>query len=190
MTLLLAGMVVFFGTHLVRVIVPDFRELMISRLGPLGWKGLYSILSLAGFVMLVAGYAAIRWTSPLLWGPPPGWTRMLVGLLMLPVLVVFVAAYLPGKIRATLRHPMMIATTAWAALHLLVNAGVADTILFGGFLAWALVVLVASFRRPWTPPKRPPSLLWDCVAVAAGAGVWWWLAFGGGHLLLFRMPVM
>jgi uncharacterized membrane protein len=190
MTMFIAGMVVFFGSHLLRVIAPDFRESMVSRLGPLGWKGVYSLVSLAGFVMLVAGYASIRWTSPLLWGPPLGWMRMVVALVMIPALVVFIAAYLPGKIRATLRHPMMIATSVWAALHLLVNGRLADLLLFGGFLAWALIVTVASFRRPWRPPARAPSLLWDGVAVAAGLGAWWWLAFGGGHVLLFRVPVM
>lgn len=190
MTMLIAGMLLFFGVHLVRVIAPGFREAMIARLGSWGWKGLYSALSLAGFVMLVAGYADVRWHSAVLWGPPTGWMRMAVALGMLPVLVVFIAAYLPGKIRASLRHPMVIATSAWAALHLLVNGRVADLLLFGGVLAWALVVTVASFRRPRTPPAHAPSLPWDGAAILAGLGAWWWLAFGGGHVLLSGIPVM
>lgn len=76
MMMLIAGMVLFFGAHLVRVVAPDFRESMIIRLGPWGWKGLYAIISLAGFMLLVAGYSSVRWTSPLLWAPPPGWVRM------------------------------------------------------------------------------------------------------------------
>jgi uncharacterized membrane protein len=190
MTMLMLGMLVFFGAHLVRVVAPGYRERMIARLGPLGWKGVYSVVSLVGFALLVLGYAEIRWVSPVLWGPGPGWLRMVVGLAMLPVLVVFVSAYLPGRLRAALRHPMMLATVAWAALHLLVNGRVADLVLFGGFLAWSLVVLFDSWRRPWKAPARAPSLLWDGVAVVAGGGAWWWLAFGGGHALLFRMPVM
>jgi uncharacterized membrane protein len=190
MTLLIAGMVLFFGIHLVRVLAPGLRERGIARLGPQGWRGVYSLVALAGFVLLVYGYAAVRWTSPMLWGPPSAAMRMAVGLVMLPALVVFLATYMPGHIRAVLRHPMMLATATWAAAHLLVNGRVADLLLFGGFLAWSLVVLVASFRRPWTPLARPPSLLWDAVAVAAGLAAWWWLSFGGGHLLLFRMPVM
>lgn len=190
MTMLIAGMALFFGAHLVRVIAPGFREALQNRLGPLGWKGAYSIASIAGFVLMVMGYAAVRWSSPMLWGPPPGWMRMVVGLAMLPVLVVFLSAYLPGRIRATLRHPMVIATVIWAALHLLVNGRIADLLLFGGFFAWGHIVLIASFRRPRTRSARPPSLLWDGAAVVAGTGAWWWLAFGGGHMLLFRMPVM
>jgi uncharacterized membrane protein len=190
MTLLIAGLLVFLGAHLVRVIAPDFRAAMIVKLGPLGWRGVYSLVSLAGFVMLAVGYATVRWTSPMLWGPPAPALRMVVGLAMVPALILFLAAYVPGRIRAAVRHPMMIGTLVWAAAHLLVNGRVADLLLFGGFLAWALVVTTASFRRPWTPPARQPSLLWDAVAVLAGLGAWWWLAFGGGHVLLFRMPVM
>jgi uncharacterized membrane protein len=190
MTMLIAGMVLFFGTHLLRVIAPDFREGMVARLGPWPWKGVYAVVALAGFVLLVHGYAAIRWTSPLLWGPSPGWLRMAVGLAMLPVLVTLVAAFLPGRIRATLRHPMMLATSIWAALHLLVNGRLADLLLFGGFFAWSLVVASASFRRPWQPPARAPSLIWDGVAVAAGLAAWWWLTFGGGHAMLFTVPAM
>ncbi len=190
MTMLMLGLLVFFGGHLVRVAAPGYRERMIASLGPLPWKAVYSVVSLVGFVLIVLGYAEARWTSPVLWGPGPGWLRMVVGLAMLPVLVVFVSAYLPGRLRASLRHPMMLATVVWAALHLLVNGRVADLVLFGGFLAWALVVLFDSYRRPWKAPARAPSLLWDGAAIAVGGAAWWWLAFGGGHALLFRMPVM
>jgi uncharacterized membrane protein len=190
MTLLVAGMILFFGMHLVRVAVPGFRADLVARLGPLGWKVLYSVVSLAGFVLLVIGYSSVRWTSPALWGPPSGGVRMAVALAMIPALVVFIAAYLPGRIRAGIRHPMIVATGVWAALHLLVNGRMADLLLFGGFLGWSVVVAVASYRRPWAPPAKAPSLAWDAVAVVAGLGAWWWLAFGGGHLLLFQMPVM
>jgi uncharacterized membrane protein len=190
MALFIAGLVLFLWTHLLRVVAPAQREVMIARLGPVGWRIGYSVVAFAGFLMMIVGYASIRWSSPMLWSPPPGWVRMAVGLVMLPVLVVFIAAYVPGRIRAALRHPMMIATSIWAALHLLVNGRVADLLLFGSFLAWALIVVVASFRRPWTTPAKPPSLLWDGVAIVAGLGAWWWLAFGNGHLLLFGVPVM
>jgi uncharacterized membrane protein len=191
MILLVTGLVLFLGIHLVRVVAPGWREAMIARMGTLGWKGLYAGIALLGFVMLVAGYASARWTSPLLWGPPPGWLRMAVALVMIPALVLLFATYLPGRIRATLRHPMLIATSAWAAMHLLANGRVADVLLFGSFLAWSLVVMAASLRRPWSPPPtRSPALLWDGAAVAAGLAAWWWLGFGGGHILLFTMPVM
>ena len=191
MTIFIAGLLVFLGSHLLRVLAPGFRQAMIARLGVLGWKAVYSIVALAGFVALVLGYAEIRFSSPLLWDPPAAWLRMAVSLLMLPALVVFVAAYLPGRIRAALRHPMLIATAVWAAAHLAVNGRLADLLLFGSFLAWSLLVLAASVGRSApAPAAKTPSLLWDGVAIAVGGGAWWWLAFGGGHLLLFGMPVM
>jgi uncharacterized membrane protein len=190
MTLLIAGMVVFFGMHLVRVLAPGLRDAGIARFGALGWKAVYSVVSLAGFALLLYGYAATRWSSPQLWAPAPAWIRMAVALAMLPVLVVFVAAYVPGKMRAAFRHPMVLATAAWAALHLLVNGRLADLLLFGGFLAWALLLAVASFRRPPAVAVKSPALAWDAVAIVAGTAAWWWLAFGGGHILLFGMPVI
>lgn len=190
MTMLILGMLVFCGVHLLRVAAPGYRERMIARLGPAGWKGAYALASLAGFALIVIGYAGTRWSSPVLWGPSLGGLRMAVGLAMLPVLVVFISAYLPGRLRAALRHPMMLATAVWAALHLLVNGRVADLVLFGGFLAWALVVLADSYRRPWKAPAQKPSLLWDVAAIVLGGVAWWWLAFGSGHALLFGIPVM
>ena len=190
MTLLIAGMVVFFGMHLARVLAPGLRDAGIAKFGTLGWKALYSVVSLAGFALLLYGYAVTRWTSPQLWEPAPAWVRMAVAFAMLPVLVVFVAAYVPGKMRATFRHPMVLATAAWAALHLLVNGRGADLLLFGGFLAWSVLLVVASFRRRPVAAAKPPALAWDAVAIAAGAAAWWWLAFGGGHVLLFGTPVI
>lgn len=190
MLLLILGLAIFFATHLLRVFAPGFRQRMMDRLGPWGWKGVYSLVAIAGFAMFVVGYAEVRWQGPLLWGPTPGWVRMAVALLMLPVLVVFFSAYVPGRIRASLRHPMVLATAAWAAAHLVVNGRLADLLLFGGFLGWSMVLLAASFSRPATSTVRPPALGWDAAAIATGALAWWWLAFGGGHLLLFGMPVM
>lgn len=190
MTLLIAGMVVFFGMHLARVLASGLRDAGVAKLGPLGWKAVYSVVSLAGFVLLLHGYAATRWSSPVLWQPAPAWIRMAVALAMLPVLVVFVSAYVPGRMRAAIRHPMVLATAAWAGLHLLVNGRVADLLLFGGFLAWSLLLAVASFRRPSAAQAKSPALAWDGVAIAVGAAAWWWLSFGGGHVLLFGMPVI
>jgi uncharacterized membrane protein len=187
--MLIAGLALFIGTHLIRVLAPEFRADVISRLGPWTWKGLYSVLALAGFLLILAGYGSVRGSSSLLWGPPPPWTRMLAGLVMAPALVLLVAAYLPGRIRASLRHPMMLATIAWAAVHLAANSRVADLFLFGGFLAWALVVTVAAYRRPRTVPVRRPSLAYDGLAVLIGLAAWGWLAYRG-HLLLFGMPVI
>jgi len=192
MTMLIVGMVIFFGVHLVRVIAPDFRAAMMTKMGTWGWKGVYAVVALVGFVIMVMGYADIRFTSPQLWATDAAWARMAASLLMLPALVLLVATYVPGVLRAKVKHPMLIATILWAGLHLAVNGRLADLLLFGSFLVWSLLVFYdAAARRPAvTPPVKSPGLAWDGVAIAIGGFAWWWLAFGGGHLLLFGMPVM
>lgn len=187
MTMLIAGLILFLGGHLLRVIAPGFRERMIDRFGPWGWKAAYSLPALAGFVLMIIGYDQVRWTSPALWQSPP-WTRMVATLVMAPALVMFVAAYLPGKIRDGLRHPMLIATILWALVHLLANGRVADAILFGSILAWALVVLAAAWRRPWQPKAGPNGPVFDLVAVLVGVAAWM-LLIRGAHVLLVGMPV-
>jgi len=192
MTMLIVGLAIFFGVHLVRVVAPDYRTAMMNRMGTWGWKGVYALVALVGFVIMVMGYAEIRFTSPQLWAMDAPMVRMAVSLLMLPALVLLVATYVPGKLRTKVKHPMLIATVVWAASHLLVNGRLADLLLFGSFLLWSLVVLYdASARRPPVAPTvKSPALAWDGVALAVGGFAWWWLAFGGGHLLLFGMPVM
>ena len=187
MTMLVAGLLLFLGGHLVRVVAPGFREGMIAKLGPWGWKAVYSVPALAGFVLMVIGYDAARWDSPVLWHSPP-WTRMVATLVMAPALVIFVSAYLPGKIRDGLRHPMLLATIAWAVVHLMANGRVADLVLFGSILAWAVVVTVAAWRRPWRPTSGPNGPVFDLVAVLIGVAAWM-LLIRGGHAWLFGMPV-
>lgn len=187
MTLLILGLLLFFGGHLARVVAPGFRARMMDRMGTWGWKAVYSVPAIAGFVLLVMGYDQVRWTSPVLW-EAPSWTRMAATLVMAPALVIFVSAYLPGKIRDGLRHPMLIAVVLWAVVHLLANGRLADLILFGSFLAWALIVLTAAWRRPWQPKAGPNGPVFDLVAVLAGVAVWM-ILIRGGHAVLFGMPV-
>lgn len=187
MTLLILGLLLFFGVHLVRVVAPDFRQSMMDRMGVWGWKAVYSVPAIVGFVLLIIGYDQVRWTSAVLWQSPP-WTRMVATLMMAPALVLLVAAYLPGKIRDGLRHPMLIAVVLWAVVHLLANGRVADVILFGSFLAWSLVVLASAWRRPWQPKAGPNGPVFDLVAVLVGVALWMAL-IRGGHALLFGMPV-
>jgi len=189
MSMLVAGIAVFFGAHLVRVVAPEFRERMIARLGPWGWRGVYSLVSLAGLVLMVHGYVAAKPYSPWLWSLPV-WTRHLAGLVMLPALILFVAAYLPGRIRRAVKHPMMIAVVLWSAVHLAANGQAVDVLFFGSFLVWGLVVTKSAFSRvsASAPPSLPATRANDFLAVVAGAAAWAWLAFGG-HRMLFGMPV-
>jgi uncharacterized membrane protein len=186
---LVAGLLIFLGVHSIRIFAPGWRDRMITRLGAGPWKGLYSIASLAGFVLIVGGYAAAR-LEPVVLYNPPFWLRHVMMLLMLPAFVLLVAAYLPGRIKAAVKHPMLTATKAWALSHLLVNGMLADVLLFGGFLAWAVIDRIAAGKRPQpAPPATPPSLVYDVIAVVLGLVLYGWFAFWA-HPRWIGVPVM
>jgi uncharacterized membrane protein len=142
MTLLILGLILFLGTHSVRVLGEGPRSALQGRLGAGGYKGLYSLLSLAGLVLIVMGYGATRENPQIVWIAPI-WTRHVAALLTLVSFVLLAAAYVPGNaIKARLRHPMVLGVKVWALSHLLANGMLADILLFGSFLLWA----VLSFR--------------------------------------------
>lgn len=173
MNRLILGLAIFLGVHSLRIVVPAWRDAMVAKLGAGPWKALYSLASLAGFLLVIGGYAAARAEPVPLWSPPP-WTRHLALLLMLPVFPLLVATYLPGRIRAAAKHPMLAAIKLWAVAHLLANGTLADVVLFGSFLAWAVLDRISVKRReaaaPPAPPGSPagPPLRNDAVVVLAG----------------------
>ncbi|MCU0758271.1 MAG: NnrU family protein [Steroidobacteraceae bacterium] len=172
MTLLVLGLLLFLGAHSVSIVAPAWRDGMVARLGEKPWKGLYSLVALAGFVLLVLGHAAARASPVVLWVPPAA-MRHLALLLMLPVFPLLFATYLPGRISRAAKHPMLVATKAWALAHLLANGMLADVVLFGGLLAWAVADRISLKRRPARPlPGAPPSNANDWIAVGLGLALY------------------
>jgi uncharacterized membrane protein len=174
MTYLVAGLLLFLGVHSLAIVAPAWRNAMAARLGAAPWKAIYAVVSIIGFVLLVHGYALAR-AEPVVLYVPPAWTRHLAALLMLPVFPLLFAAYLPGRIKAAVTHPMLTATKAWALAHLIANGTLADVLLFGGFLAWAVVDRISVGKRPAVAGKAvasPPSLMNDVVAVVGGLVVY------------------
>jgi uncharacterized membrane protein len=186
---LVVGLLIFFAVHSIRIVAPGWRDRMLMRLGALPWKALYSLASLAGFVLIVGGYAAAR-LEPVVLYQPPYWLRHLAMLLLLPVFPLLLSAYLPGRIKAAVKHPMLTATKAWALSHLLVNGMLADVLLFGAFLAWAVVDRISAGKRPQlAAPGAPGPLRNDVVAVVAGLALYGLFAFWA-HPRLIGVPVM
>lgn len=183
MTLLILGLVVFLGLHSVSIVAHGFRNAMVARVGLGPWKGLYSLLSLAGFVLLVHGYGQARLEPVVLWSPPTG-MRHAALLLMLPVFPLLIATYLPGRIRATLKHPMLVAVKLWALAHLLANGMLADVLLFGSFLAWAVADRISLKRRPGGGAPVAGPLLNDLIAVVGGLALYGFFV-AKAHLWLF-----
>jgi uncharacterized membrane protein len=179
MTTLLAGLVLFLGAHSVRIFADGWRGAQIARAGTGAWKAIYSIVSLAGFAMIVWGYGQTRLAPVDLWFPP-AWTRHAAALLTLPAFVLLAAAYVPGtRIKAAVGHPMVAGVKLWAFAHLLSNGRLGDLVLFGAFLAWAIADFIASRRRDRAAGTRhavgPGSR--DVLAVAIGVVAWAAFAF-------------
>lgn len=177
MTLLVLGLLVFFGTHSVRIVAEDWRERQMLRLGEKRWKGLLSLVALVGFVLIVVGYGQARPTPVELWNPPL-WSRHFAALLTLPAFVLLAAAYVPRThIKAALGHPMLAGTKLWAFAHLIANGGLADVLLFGGFLAWSVVAFVAARRRDRLDSVHYPAGDWARDLLAVGIGLLAWAGF-------------
>ena len=179
MTLLMLGLVLFLGVHSTRIVADGWRTATIARVGEKPWKGIYSLLSIAGFVLLVIGYGAAR-QSPVVLYAPPVWTRHLAALLTIPAFVLLAAAYVPGNaIKRAVGHPMMAGVKVWALAHLLANGTLADVLLFGTFLSWAVLGFIAARRRDrasgTTYPAGPGSR--TAIAVVAGLVAWAVFAF-------------
>jgi uncharacterized membrane protein len=172
MSLLVLGLVLFLGVHSVSIVSHQWRDATAARLGEWTWKGLYSVVAVCGLVLIIAGYGLARQDPTVLY-TPPAWLRHLSMLLLIVVFPMLLAAYLPGRIKGALKHPMLVAVKAWALAHLLVNGMLADLLLFGGFLAWAVVDRISLKRRPARPvPALPRTKANDAIAVVGGLAIY------------------
>jgi uncharacterized membrane protein len=174
MTALILGLVLFLGVHSTRIVAEEFRMRQIARLGANGWKGLYSLASLAGLALIVYGFALARQQPVALWATP-AWLRHAAAPLTLMSFVFVSAAYVPGNgIKARLQHPMVLGVKVWALAHLLANNSLADVLLFGSFLVWA----VFSFRaarardRAANTVRRASALSRTLATVVIGSAAW------------------
>lgn len=168
MSAFIAGLVIFLATHSISIYNPAWRDTMAERLGEWGWKGVYALASLAGFALIVWGYGLAR-HDPIILYTPPGWLRHVAMTLLIFVFPLALAAYLPGRIKTAVKHPLLVATKTWALAHLLVNGTLADVLLFGSFLVWAVADRISLKRRPIRAvTSAPPGRLNDLIAVVGG----------------------
>lgn len=189
MGIFVIGLVIFLGVHSVAIVAPGWRADQVSRLGEASWKGLYSGVAALGLGLLIYGYGAAR-DAPVVLYTPPAALRHLALLLMLPVFPLLMAAYLPGRIKATVKHPMLLAVKLWATAHLLANGMLVDVLLFGGFLVWAIADRVALKRHPHgDPPAAPARPYNDLIAVVIGLGVYAALLLGAHRWLFGVSPL-
>jgi uncharacterized membrane protein len=169
---LILGLAVFFGVHSISLLALPWRNRVAERLGTRTWQGVYSIAAIAGLYLLVSGYGAARASDAVLYETPP-WLRYVAALLMLPAFSLALASVIPGRIRTAAQHPLLLATMLWAAAHLLTNGNVADLLLFGIFLVWAVAVRISLEHRPARPIRvLPVSPANDVIVVVGGLALY------------------
>ncbi|MEX2131210.1 MAG: NnrU family protein [Pseudohongiellaceae bacterium] len=163
MLLLITGLSLFFGTHLLREF--GFREGLLLRLGASRYRILYSLVALTGLALVVAGKAGSAFV--MVWQPSYE-LRFVTHFFMLPASILVVAGNLPTSyLRKHLRHPMLLGTMLWGASHLWANGDLASMLLFGSFTVWALIKFI-SLNAAAQPVTKTASFTWDVFAVIIG----------------------
>lgn len=172
MAILLVGLIIFLGVHSLSIINKPWRDSLAGRLGELPFKGIYSLVSLLGLLLIIWGYGLAR-QAPIVIYAPPFWIKHLVILLMLPFFVLFLATYFQGKIKAVVKHPMLVSVKLWALAHLLANGMLADLLLFGAFLAWAVVDRISVKKRLMPAAASVTGFQRnDVIALVGGLGLY------------------
>jgi uncharacterized membrane protein len=187
---MIVGLVLFLGVHTLTT-QRDLRARLIKEMGEGGYKIAYTLVSLAGFALIVWGFAHYRATGWIeIWSPPRA-LKHLNTALMLPAVILVVAAYLRGRIYTAVKHPMLAGVKLWAFGHLLVNGDLGGIILFGSFLAWAVFDRISLKRRADAggPPIPVGGVSNDVIAVVVGIVVYLALAFAF-HPVVIGVPVI
>jgi uncharacterized membrane protein len=187
---MIVGLVLFLGAHTLTT-QRDLRARLIKAMGDSGYKIAYALVSLAGLVLIVWGfghYRASGWIE--VWSPPRALKHLNMAL-MLPAVILVVAAYLRGRIYTAVKHPMLAGVKLWAFGHLLANRDLGGIILFGSFLAWAVFDRISLKRRADAggPPIPVGGVGNDLIAVAVGIVVYLALAFAF-HPVVIGVPVI
>jgi uncharacterized membrane protein len=192
MLLLAVGLTLFLGIHLLPTST-ELRNGLIARFGEPAYKVAFAIVSLAGLILIVLGYhkLQIHPGKNVVLGEPPTWLNHVTWLLMLPAMIALVAAYVPSRIHTALKHPMLVAIKIWALAHLLVNWDLASILLFGSFLAYAVIDRISVKKRGALGPlgAKQGGMSGDIVVLVIGIGLYAFMLFRG-HAWLIGVPLL
>lgn len=185
MFFLILGLLIFIGIHLVPA-VPPVKHRLVDYLGPKLYKGVFALAALIGLVLIIIGYGHVAARTPVY--DPPGFGRYLAVALMPFAFILLAAAYIPSGIKKITGHPLLWGVTVWALCHLLVRGDRASILLFGGFLAFALVSMISGWLRGIRHDVEPHPPWQNVIVVLAGlllfAVVLW------AHPYLFGVAVL
>ena len=190
LAVMILGLVLFLGVHTLTT-QRDLRARLIASMGDGTYKAGYALVSLAGLALIVWGFSHYRATGWIdVWYPPKAFRHITLEL-MLPAVILVAAAYIRGRIYATLKHPMLAGVKLWAAAHLIANGDLGSIILFGSFLGWAVFDRISLKRRvdPGGPPIPVGGFSNDLIAVAVGVVAYLALAFAF-HPVVIGVPVV
>jgi uncharacterized membrane protein len=177
MLILLSGLIVFFAMHLVPA-APGLHATLKARFGTWGWKGIMAVMSIIGFVLIVIGWQRTGFIAVY---SPPAWGHEVTRFIMLPALILLVAAYVPNNLKRVTRHPMLWGTVLWSVGHLLANGDLRSLLVFGTFLAWALFDMWSCNRRGAQLSTQKRNIGLDIVVVVIGVVVYFAAAHGHGY---------
>jgi uncharacterized membrane protein len=173
LAILILGLVIFLGGHGFVSLRPQ-RAALIARVGHWPYMALFSLVSLIGIGLIVYGFGSYRAGGMIEVWSPPTWTRHVTALLVWPAIICMIAAYVPSQIKRVLKHPMLVGVKLWALAHLIANGDLGSIILFGSFLAWAVLDRIAVKHRgePAAPPVPVDGFKNDFIVVVAGTLVY------------------
>jgi uncharacterized membrane protein len=179
MAILVLGLIIFLGLHSTRIFAEGGREKAIARLGEGPWKGIYSLLSVIGFVLIVWGFAEARYTAPALYTAPAGARHLTITFMLIAMVLLVAYFFKQSHITAAVHHPMVWSVAVFGLAHLISNGSAADLVLFGAFLVWAAADLVSSYARDRRDGVVYPEPSWRATvgAIVLGLGLWVVIAF-------------
>ena len=168
MSILIVGLLMFFAVHSISIVNVAWHDRVVARIGIFSWQAIYALISIIGLILIIQGYQVAR-QSPVILYLPPVWLQHLALFLLTFVFPLLLATYIPGRIQTVTKHPMLAATKIWAFAHLLANGSLADVVLFGSFLAWAVVDRISLKRRNNASiPMLPSSQANDFIIIVVG----------------------
>lgn len=183
MSYLVSGLILFFGIHSLPMFA-SFRSSLETRLGEKRFKGIYSLISLAGFALILIGTSRAETVAVF---TPPAWAAIVANLAMPVAFCLLVAAFIPNNFRRVIRHPMLSGVFLWAIAHLVANGDLVSILLFGAFGAYSVIDIISVNRRTAAPEVARQPLGMDVLVLAIGFAAFWMVR--NYHAALFGMPV-
>jgi uncharacterized membrane protein len=183
MTVLITGTIVFFGIHMLPAL--SLNKMLVDRVGEAPYKMGFSLVSLAGFGLIIYGFQLAEFAP--LWAPAPWGRSLAMGVMPIAVILV-IAANAPNNIKRFVRHPMLLGITLWAATHLTANGDLASTILFASFLTFSILDIVLVETSGRYKAIEPVGVLWDIGVIIGGIVLYGILFYF--HASFTGMPLM